>query len=197
MKKIAAAALATITLLSAGNASAASFAFGTYGVPGAGEKMFADYDTLNPTLAAQSKAQIMTTMSSGTGTTVDGTAYLSILAGGFATYAFGPAGISSFSFDASTIDSYNMLSLAFLDGTFQSFSGAGYTGPIKARAQFTADPGQRIAGITFASSGNSFEIDNLAVSAAVPEPATWALMILGFGVVGAAMRRRKPKLALA
>ncbi len=35
--------------------------------------------------------------------------------------------------------------------------------------------------------------------AAVPEPATWAMMILGFGVVGGAMRRRKalggPRLA--
>jgi hypothetical protein len=27
---------------------------------------------------------------------------------------------------------------------------------------------------------------------AVPEPASWALMILGFGVIGAAMRRRPP-----
>ncbi|MFT3976389.1 MAG: PEPxxWA-CTERM sorting domain-containing protein [Sphingomonas bacterium] len=28
------------------------------------------------------------------------------------------------------------------------------------------------------------------IAAAVPEPATWALMIVGFGMVGAAMRRR-------
>jgi len=35
--------------------------------------------------------------------------------------------------------------------------------------------------------------DNL--SAAVPEPATWALMILGFGLTGAAMRRRRLALA--
>jgi hypothetical protein len=30
-----------------------------------------------------------------------------------------------------------------------------------------------------------------AVASAVPEPATWGLMILGFGVVGGAMRRRQ------
>ena len=33
-------------------------------------------------------------------------------------------------------------------------------------------------------------LDNVGI-AAVPEPATWALMILGFGAVGGAMRRRR------
>lgn len=32
---------------------------------------------------------------------------------------------------------------------------------------------------------------NIQYSSAVPEPATWALMILGFGVVGYSMRRRQ------
>jgi hypothetical protein len=36
----------------------------------------------------------------------------------------------------------------------------------------------------------SFEVARSAVSA-VPEPATWAMMIFGFGAVGVAMRRRK------
>jgi len=37
------------------------------------------------------------------------------------------------------------------------------------------------------------QIDNLALEgvAAVPEPATWAMMILGFGGVGATLRRRR------
>ncbi len=39
---------------------------------------------------------------------------------------------------------------------------------------------------------------NFQVLAGIPEPATWAMMILGFGVVGAAMRRsRKPRVTTA
>jgi hypothetical protein len=34
-------------------------------------------------------------------------------------------------------------------------------------------------------------------NAAVPEPANWALMILGFGAVGGALRRRSTKVAFA
>jgi choice-of-anchor C domain-containing protein len=37
-------------------------------------------------------------------------------------------------------------------------------------------------------------LDNVGI-AAVPEPATWALMILGFGAVGGAMRRRRASAA--
>lgn len=33
-------------------------------------------------------------------------------------------------------------------------------------------------------------LDNVSVTAAVPEPTTWAMMLVGFGVVGASMRRR-------
>ena len=39
--------------------------------------------------------------------------------------------------------------------------------------------------------GNYFALDNLSLTAAgVPEPATWGLMILGFGLIGGLMRRR-------
>ena len=40
-------------------------------------------------------------------------------------------------------------------------------------------------------------IDNVSVSGAVPEPATWAMMILGFGAAGSMIRRRKAVLAAA
>jgi hypothetical protein len=42
-----------------------------------------------------------------------------------------------------------------------------------------------------ASWGGSWAIDTMSVSGGVPEPAAWALMILGFGGLGAAMRRRR------
>jgi hypothetical protein len=35
------------------------------------------------------------------------------------------------------------------------------------------------------------------VNTAVPEPATWAMMIAGFGFVGGALRRRRNPLAFA
>ncbi|MEP2102401.1 MAG: PEPxxWA-CTERM sorting domain-containing protein [Parasphingorhabdus sp.] len=53
--------------------------------------------------------------------------------------------------------------------------------------------------LEFSSTKNSFEFDNFAVNA-VPEPATWAFMIFGFGAIGTAMRRRrsnKPALKFA
>ncbi len=40
-------------------------------------------------------------------------------------------------------------------------------------------------------------IDNIEFGAAIPEPATWAMMIAGFGLVGGAMRRRSVKVEFA
>jgi choice-of-anchor C domain-containing protein len=41
-------------------------------------------------------------------------------------------------------------------------------------------------------------LDNIsATAAAVPEPATWAMMVVGFGLAGAGLRRRKAKMLVA
>ena len=40
-------------------------------------------------------------------------------------------------------------------------------------------------------------VDNVGVAAAVPEPATWAMMMLGFGALGGLVRSRRSKAAAA
>lgn len=47
------------------------------------------------------------------------------------------------------------------------------------------------------NNGGGFELDNVTVGTvtAVPEPAAWAMLIAGFGLVGAVMRRRRIALA--
>lgn len=49
-------------------------------------------------------------------------------------------------------------------------------------------------GLTFNSSTQvSLDVTFADSAAAVPEPATWAMMLLGFAVIGMAMRRRQPE----
>lgn len=45
--------------------------------------------------------------------------------------------------------------------------------------------------------GGGFELDNVVVNSAVPEPASWAMMLIGFGAIGASMRRRRRVPAMA
>jgi hypothetical protein len=46
-----------------------------------------------------------------------------------------------------------------------------------------------VAGITFAT-GDKVVLDINGYTPAVPEPASWALLLIGFGGLGAAMHRR-------
>ena len=68
--------------------------------------------------------------------------------------------------------------------------------------QYFGFTGNGITSVTL-SNGGSFDwvfIDNLtfgAAGAVVPEPATWAMMIGGFGFAGGALRRRRTTLAYA
>lgn len=58
---------------------------------------------------------------------------------------------------------------------------------------------QSIRSIGFSSTGGGFadirqiRVGPAAVAAAVPEPATWAMMLIGFGGIGASLRRRRAR----
>lgn len=54
-----------------------------------------------------------------------------------------------------------------------------------------------VKGFTLQSGGYSGTATFSAATTAVPEPAVWALMLTGFGLVGMAMRRRRRNVALA
>ncbi len=62
---------------------------------------------------------------------------------------------------------------------------------------FTTSNSQLITRIEFASSTAIADIRQIRIDgiAAIPEPGTWALMIMGFGGAGAMLRRRKASIA--
>jgi opacity protein-like surface antigen len=128
----------------------------------------------------------------------NGTHYLTIPGFTKATLT-SAAGMKAFSLYMGSPDTYN--SIRFIgDGFDTTLSGGQLSGGNTsqqwswgARVNFDFG-GAKVNQIILSSSQNSFETDNFAV-AAVPEPATWAMMILGFGAAGAMIRRRQVAMA--
>ena len=121
--------------------------------------------------------------------------YLAIQAGGSAT--LDTPLIRALSVYIGSPDSYNSIRFIGLNGFDVTLSGAAladgsFGGNQSIGRRMTYDFGaDRVTQVIFSSSGNSFELDNIAVTSAVPEPATWAMMITGFGMLGATLRRRR------
>jgi len=125
--------------------------------------------------------------------------YGAVLRGGSYTVNFAAASV--FSFVLGSLDRYNTLTLLLADSSSLVYSGGQIIGggnpafgdragpTTNGVVTFNANGGPKIVGATFASASNSFEFDNLA--AGVPEPATWAMMIFGFGAVAGVMRHRR------
>lgn len=107
-----------------------------------------------------------------------------------------------------------------LDGFTTSFSIQNFDGLIQATAYDSLGSvlgtTQNFSGLlSFAGIGNISRVNLLSldqdpttmddlsfegvigIGSAVPEPATWAMMIFGFGMVGSAMRRRQEKVRVA
>lgn len=146
---------------------------------------------------------------SGNGAQPFGTSgnYLSVLGGGTENVSF--SNRSSFSFFWGSIDDFNTIVVHTTTGD-ASFTGLQVAGIVGNGVQATgcqnvtncnryftftdADAGSFITGFSMSSTQNSFEITNIS---AVPEPATWAMMILGFLGLGFLGYRKSSKAGAA
>jgi hypothetical protein len=130
----------------------------------------------------------------------DGSAYLAVGTGGAATLQ-SSASYSSASIFIGSIDTYNTVEVLSASGTvLATFSGADFTANANGdksapstnrRVTFFAEAGESISGLRFLSTSPAFELDNVVF--AVPEPSTWMMMLVGFGLVGQATRLRRRK----
>ena len=103
-------------------------------------------------------------------------------------------------------DTYNIVTLVSSAQTYtftaQSLGFAVTNGnqAISTYAQFVASAGETIKSVSFSNSParDAFEVANFTVTA-VPEPGTWGMMLIGFGMVAGASRyrRRSTKAAYA
>ena len=166
----------------------AGAANGTPFVAGAGETVTGTVNLYNGDVSGQAVGPVNKTDN-----------FLSILNGSYEISFSG--GKRAITFLIGGLDAYNSVVINFVGGgTPQTLTGreiiglpsagaptnSGESGQV--RYDFAAS-GPALSSIVFSSSQAAFEIDDIA--AAVPEPSTWLMMILGFGLVGGALRRRR------
>ncbi|MDP1026513.1 PEPxxWA-CTERM sorting domain-containing protein [Sphingomonas sp. KR1UV-12] len=131
--------------------------------------------------------------------TIFGNAFLAVgpTAGQPATLTFTNA-LTYLSFLWGSPDTYNQLTLTTNQRSYTyTANSLGFTTTdgnqsISQAVQFAASAGETISSISFNNSPavDAFETANYRITA-VPEPATWAMLLVGFGMVGAASRYRR------
>ena len=203
-----AAATAAVAAMAASSANATvTFSFeGGVGTPSAGFAVINTFDTPDEQALVNcpggvGNCHFQSNNSDGDGASNPfsngfGSPFLTVLTGP-ASISFGPT--TAFQFDWGSLDFYNTLvihgstaDVTVIPGTtfMNAANGDQLVAGTNGRFTVRGTAGETFTGITLTSSQRSFEIDNLAV-ASVPEPATWAMMIGGFGMAGAMLRRRR------
>jgi hypothetical protein len=123
----------------------------------------------------------------------DTTNYLSVLANGVVSVTIAGAPVNQLSFFWGSVDTGNVIT--FNDGS--TFTGASLFDLTPSGCQQSVECNRfvtftgLISSFTLSSSNNSFEADSFTTQVrGVPEPSTWAMMILGFMGVGFMAYRR-------
>lgn len=112
--------------------------------------------------------------------------------------------LKSFSMYIGSVDTFNSITFKGANGFEQTISGNdlvaqanGNQSSGDTNRRFYFDFGaNRVNQVSFYSGGTAFEFDNIAAGA-VPEAATWAMLIAGFGMIGVAARRRRATIVTA
>ena len=144
--------------------------------------------------------------------------YLAVMGGNTETLNLVGSPVTTIGLQWGSIDTYNSLEVLGLGGVvLHTYSGSDVAAGALTAGLPTVAFGQTsdfvtISGLgniyglellspnpTYPGSGNSFEVDNISLAAAVPETSTWAMMVLGFfgvGFLSYRTRNRRPALRL-
>ena len=205
--------LAAAVMAPASLAHATSMTFTGYGVAlPPGETLVTDFSTLPGAFTGD--GSLVTGSSAGvyaapafSASSFDTGQYLAIEGGQSETFT-PTAPIGDLSVYIGSLDAYNSITVAFSGGGTHTYTGAdiaSMSGAIDDGDQSSGNSNGRltiffsspVSSVTFGSSSNAFEVASVATSA-VPEPAAWSMMLIGLGVTGAVLRRRRsPALAQA
>jgi hypothetical protein len=223
---VLAASAVALAGLAGGSAQAATFVtFSSYQTAlNPGEVLVTDFDGPSISVPAGFTAGGTAGVESGTSsagaapafsaTTADTTQYLSVGAG--QSFTLATPDLSEISFYVGSLDPYNSITFTGAGGFSQTFTGNQLTAATMAtdaasgnqhaagsngRYTFTFD--QAVTAVLLASNSPAFEISNIGAIPSggevglVPEPTAWALMLVGFGGLGASLRlqRRTRRLA--
>jgi hypothetical protein len=188
-------ALVSLSLAASADASVSFVPFGTALPPG--ETTITNFATLGGVTGTAGlftgSESVSAAPAFGPGV-FDAASYLSVQGGESATLSL--AAVREISVYAGSLDSYNTI-------TFGGPGGGSYTGGLLSALTTAIDDGNQAAGssngrfifdlsapvtsVTFSSGGDAFEV--ASVAGGVPEPASWALMLIGVGGLGAIRRR--------
>lgn len=175
---------------------------------GPGESLVWDFDAVaNPNFSYFGNALPFSVPGLAAAPAGDATRYGFASPGFDATFLINVGSLSSLSFYLGSLDTYNTIS--FYDGATLrgSFTGSQLTIPNPANGNqsagdtnrryfFTFGAADNVNRVVFNSTTPAFEFDNIAAAiSSVPEPSTWAMMILGFGLVGFSLRSNRRQVA--